>query len=211
LDFSVENLRSANNSTIYFFLDGKLKVKKGIFLKFLFNLTSIQKFEDPMNLFQIAPVISKCNAQNCSHGIDLKRKLTMLTQYAMELQLVQTFADRTATSLTAQVNVIIKKPARSLDYFPKFSKLAYEFIINEDIKPNTLARNVSILVQSDYQTDFSSGFSLELLNSDNTPASGEPFELVPNYGVGFLVASLKVKSALDYEKGNRRYDFVVST
>jgi hypothetical protein len=167
------------------------------------------KLKDPMSLFEISNIYSQCGIKNCSQSIVLKKKLTMLTQYSMEIQFVQQFKDGSELALTTLIDVIIKKPARSLDYFPRFSKSAYEFIIDEDIKPNTIARNVSILVQNEYQTDFSSGFTLELLNCDLTPVNSDTFELVPNYGVGILVASMKVKSVLDYEKGNRKYDFVV--
>jgi hypothetical protein len=177
------------------------------------NYKSLKKFsiQDPMNLFEISSIFSQCDSKNCSQSIVLKKKLTMLTQFSMEIQFIQQFKDGSEIALTALIDVIIKKPTRSLDYFPKFSKSAYEFIIDEDIKPNTIARNVSILVQNEYQTDFSSGFGLELLNIDLTPANTDTFELVPNYGVGFLVASLKVKCVLDYEKGNRKYDFVIKS
>jgi hypothetical protein len=127
----------------------------------------------------------------------------------MELSFNQRFNnDPHEFSITALINVIIDKPRRSLDYFPKFSRQAYEFMIEENLELNSIARNVSILVQSEYMTDFSSGFTLELLNKDFSLAN-DVFELVPKYGIGYLIASIKVKSVLDYEKGIRKYDFVV--
>ena len=58
---------------------------------------------------------------------------------------------------------------------------------------------------------YDSGFSLDLLNQDLTFAD-DIFEIVPNYGEGLVVSTLKLKekAQLDYEKGKRRYDFVVN-
>ena len=161
-----------------------------------------------MNFFQISSQPTKCETTSCVQQIELRKKLTMLTAFSMEVKFIQ-LCNNNELSVSSRVNVIITKPTRSLDYFPRFSKSAYEFIIDESIPPNTIARNVSILVQNEYQTDFSKGFGLELLNQDLTPANSEMFELVSNYGVGYLVVSIRVKSILDYESGKRRYDFIV--
>lgn len=138
----------------------------------------------------------------------------MLTQYAIDVRFVQKFDDSvfldSELAVAARIVVVVKKPTRSLDFFPKFTKSSYEFEVAESVPLNSIARNVTILIHNEYLTDFTDGFGVELLNRDLTPASTDIFELVPNYGVGFLLVTLKVKSPLDYEKGIRKFDYVVS-
>lgn len=89
--------------------------------------------------------------------------------------------------------------------------MPYEFSIVENLEPNTIAWNVSIFVEEiDKLPIYKLGFNLELLYR-NLSISNDIFELVPNYGIGRLVATVKLKSNkyLDYEKGQRKYELTI--
>jgi hypothetical protein len=116
----------------------------------------------------------------------------------------------TIQTANAQINVIIQRPLVSQSP-PSFLNLPYQFIVSENLKPNDLARNVSITVlETDKLSVYNSGFTLELLNSDFSYAN-DVFEIAPSYGIGLLVSTLRLKqnAILDYEKGKRIYDFIV--
>lgn len=94
---------------------------------------------------------------------------------------------------------------------PVFMNVPYGFFISENLKPGQLARNVSIVVKEVHDLSlYDSGFSLDLLNKDLTFAD-DVFEIVPNYGEGLVVSTLKLKDKahIDYEMGKRKYEFVV--
>ena len=105
----------------------------------------------------------------------------------------------------------IARPSRA-SLPPRFSHLTYQFGVSENLKPGSTARNVQIFVYEPEELSvYQSGFSLELLNKDFT-SSSNLFEIFPNYGVGTLVASIKLMpfASLDFESTIRRYDFIVS-
>jgi len=58
---------------------------------------------------------------------------------------------------------------------------------------------------------YSAGFSIELLSTDLETPDGV-FELVPKYGMGTLVASVRLsrRSSLNYEQGKRQFNYIVS-
>lgn len=113
---------------------------------------------------------------------------------------------------TATIQVVIERPLMATSP-PKFSQPSYQFGISEHLKPNSLARNVEITIyESDQLSVYSSGFFVELLNKDFTSIAGM-FEMVPKFGKGTLVASLKLATSalLDYESGKTEYNLIVRT
>lgn len=165
--------------------------------------------QDPNSLFEVAPMAAQCIENKCTQKIILKRRPKILDQYQMELTFMQMSNSASDTTISVPIEVIVTKPTRSSDYFPKFSQPAYRFDIEENFPINKIARHANILINNEYQTDFSEGFTIDLLNTNLSPAGSEVFELVPSFGIGSLISSLRVKSLLDYEKGPRRYEFVV--
>ncbi len=111
----------------------------------------------------------------------------------------------------ALINVVIKRQ-KSAESAPIFLNKSFIFSISESLMPNELARNVSIAVfEPEKLSAYSSGFFVDLLNPDLT-ISNDVFELTPNYGIGFLICSLKLKktASLDFENGKQKYDFIVT-
>ncbi len=111
----------------------------------------------------------------------------------------------------ALINVIIKRQQFAVSA-PAFLNKSFVFSISENLKPGEVARNVSISVfESDKLSAYTSGFYVDLLNPDLT-ISNDIFELIPNYGIGFLICSLRLKktASIDYENGKQKYDFIVN-
>jgi hypothetical protein len=110
----------------------------------------------------------------------------------------------------ALVNVVIKHQ-QFAESAPIFLNKSFVFSISESLKPGEIARNISItVIEPDKQSAYSSGFYVDLLNPDLS-LSNDVFELIPNYGIGFLVSSLRLKNTalLDFENGKQKYDFIV--
>ena len=110
----------------------------------------------------------------------------------------------------ATIYVVIKR-SKFQHFPPEFLHVPYEFSISENLKPNDLARNVTIVVKEPHNLSvYNSGFNLELLNADLSFAD-DVFEIVPNYGEGLVVSTLKLRAnaKLDYEHGRREYNLVV--
>ena len=140
----------------------------------------------------------------------LTTRQTQITSYKMLAHFSISSAKQSLTA-AASVYVVIKR-SKFQKSPPEFMHTPYRFYISENIKPGQLARNVTIVVKEVNDLSvYDSGFSLDLLNQDLTFAD-DIFEIVPNYGEGLVVSTLKLKenAQLDYERGKRRYDFVVN-
>ena len=118
-----------------------------------------------------------------------------------------------ATLITNSAIYVVIKRSKFQKSPPKFMNLPYSFFVSENLKPTEAARNVSLVVKELHDSSvYDSGFYLDLLNVDLTFAD-DTFEIVPNYGVGLVVSTLRLreKARLDYENGRKRYDLVVSS
>ena len=94
---------------------------------------------------------------------------------------------------------------------PKFLNTPYVFEISENLAPNAIVRSVKIIVSEDKNLSFSiAGYQLELLNSDFTTINNV-FDIVPNFGMGITMSTLKLKTNvnIDIENGQTRYDLIV--
>jgi hypothetical protein len=112
---------------------------------------------------------------------------------------------------TAVIQVIIQRPLVASSP-PKFSHSSYQFVLSESLEPGSLARDAVVTVyESDELSVYSSGFSIELLSTDLGTPDGV-FELVPRYGMGTLVASVRLSrlSSLNYEQGKGQFNYIVS-
>ncbi len=112
---------------------------------------------------------------------------------------------------SATIHVVIQRPLIAT-VAPKFSQSSYKFLISEKLEPGSLSRAATITVyESEELSVYSSGFSIELLSPD-LKASDGAFEILPTYGVGTLMASIKLSklNVLDYERGKTQFNYVVS-
>lgn len=112
---------------------------------------------------------------------------------------------------TATIQVIIQRPLIASSP-PKFSHSSYQFVLSESLEPGSLARNAAVTVyESDELSVYSAGFSIELLSTDLGTPDGV-FELVPKYGMGTLVASVRLSrlSSLNFEQGKGQFNYIVS-
>lgn len=113
----------------------------------------------------------------------------------------------------ASVQVVIERQLIARNA-PKFSSASYQYQISEDLQPGSIIRSTHVTVyESEELSVYSSGFDLELLNTDYTSADGM-FDVVPKYGEGTLVASLIYKNPnfLDFESniGKLKFEYIVS-
>lgn len=127
---------------------------------------------------------------------------------------------------------VVIRPSKQARHAPRFVNTPSEFFLfrqattsarrlSSDAMIMTGSRNASIFVAEDESASLlNSGFHLDLLNPDMTPLGsssdldGSPFEIVPNYGHGFLSSSLRVKTPIGGRRAppilaNQKYDLIV--
>lgn len=120
-------------------------------------------------------------------------------------------SDNNVQTITAPIFVVIRL-SKTIKLAPKFINTPSEFFIFKNLKQKDLSKNASIFVNEDETllSSYTSGFYLDLLNTDFSLANNELFEIVPNYGLGFLVSTLRVKNSLDQKRNLQdRYDLIV--
>lgn len=128
---------------------------------------------------------------------------------------------------------VVVRPSKQAKHAPRFVNTPSEFFLfrqatttsarrlSSDAMIMTGSRNASIFVAEDESASLlNSGFHLDLLNPDMTPLGSSPdlgdspFEIVPNYGHGFLSSSLRVKNSIVGRRAlpilaNQKYDLIV--
>jgi hypothetical protein len=114
------------------------------------------------------------------------------------------------TTLSAAIYVIVEASEKSVaQAAPKFMNTPETFFIGDHLRPNDLARNVSIFVnEDDALSSSNSGFVLELFYANMTRAD-DLFELMPSYGLGHSVSTLKLKKSLN-GGDSTKVDLIVS-
>ena len=159
----------------------------------------------------MAPGPPFCEPTSCSQQLQLiKSPIQSITYYSFNVVFVIETLSRKIMSTSAQINVVVERPKMAISA-PIFINTPYAFLISENLKGGSVARNVTITVyEPEKLSIYTSGFFLVLLNPDMTVCT-DTFELVPNYGEGLLMATLKLKPnmVLDYEKGQTRFDYIV--
>lgn len=152
-----------------------------------------------------------CEITTCRQTIELISAPQKLIQYQMLLYLVNEKADGHFRSIKAPIYVIVEPSTRIAKQAPEFLNTPSEFFISKGLKANQLITNVSIFVNQDENLSVSnSGFYLELLRKDLFTKADELFELVPYYGTGSLITTLRLKQNLAQVFANSKFDFVVS-
>lgn len=110
-------------------------------------------------------------------------------------------------SISAPIYVVIR-PSKEIREAPKFVNTPSEFFLIKNLNQIDLSRNASVFVNEDDAASlFNSGFHLDLLNPDMTPLSDDLFEVVPNYGLGFLPSTIRIKN--QQRAVHQKYDLIV--
>lgn len=143
------------------------------------------------------------------------------------------------SSLTAPIHVVIR-PSKQVKQAPRFVNTPSELFLFRSTRTSggsgqnggeegrrrdqvvISRRNASVFVVEDESASLlNSGFHLDILNPDMTPmdAAGSdesPFEIVPNYGHGFLPSILRIKTNFARRTlssgallSNQKYDLIV--
>ena len=163
-------------------------------------------------MFAMAPGTPTCDITSCSQSLQLTASpIKSISYYSFSVVFVMETLSRKIMSTTAQINVVVERPKMALSA-PIFINTPYAFLISENLKGGSVARNVTITVyEPEKLSIYTSGFFLVLLNPDMTVCT-DTFELVPSYGEGLLMVTLRLKSnvVLDYEKGQTRFDYIVT-
>ncbi|CAF0789975.1 unnamed protein product [Brachionus calyciflorus] len=150
-----------------------------------------------------------CSVNMCAMKIRLKNRVNMRTSYSMKINFIQQFVNN-QYSTSAEIKIVFEG-SNFVRSAPSFLFPSYHYYIYENIEPNAPIRNASLTIfEPEALSPFISGFDLEIQSSDSN--SPDPiFDITPNYGMGFLIACLKLRPnvLLDYDKGPRRYDILV--
>lgn len=145
--------------------------------------------------------------RSCRQTIHLKSRPSRPNQYVMTIEFTSHGPEQVVTS--AFIYVVIR-PSRHVKQAPRFVNTPSEFFLFKNSASQQ--RNASVFVsEADGMSLNSAGFHLDLLAPDMTPLSpASLFEVVPNYGLGFLPSMLRVKdNSSTIATNNQKYDLIV--
>lgn len=130
-------------------------------------------------------------------------------QYIMTIEFQLDDSIEKIPPISAPIYVVIR-PRKEPKEPPKFVNTPTEFFLFRTIQhANDLTRNATFYVSEDVVTSlFNAGFYVDILNSDMSPLVDDLFEVVPNYGLGFMASALRVKNS-NLLANNHKYDLIV--
>lgn len=162
---------------------------------------------DPKNFFKLSNFW--CSHDICYQNIQTKNLFPLRTIYKLNITFFQQIQNH-LYSTKAEINVIFDYP-QTAQKPPAFLYQDNTFFVYENIAPNTAIRNASLTVYEDEPLSLdNSGFYLEVLDKEkNIPDS--MFDIVPNFGMGYLVSCFKLKpnKYLDHESGPTKFNLRV--
>ena len=160
---------------------------------------------DPKKYLNIVPELIQCQNSYCVQKINYISRCKEATTYSTKIVFRHQYLDNKVLTASADLLVVCKQPTHG-ENAPKFSETQYQFEIEESLEINSIARNVLIEVDDDSNelSLYRAGFNLELLNTNDLSPVNQ-FEIVPNYGQGLLISSLRLKQKIDFNNGIMAY------
>ena len=146
----------------------------------------------------------KCRNTGCSQFIQISKPLVYATEYSLEIIYVSF-----NVAITLKLFLVITQSA--IQRAPAFSNQFYGIVVPENLTPGSVVKNTNIAVfETEYQTFYSSGFKLQLLNNDFITESntfGLAFSYAKNKAnvIIRLLATANLKFA-----GHSQYNLIVS-
>lgn len=163
-----------------------------------------------MSLFKANRDSLKCFNSSCIQTIRYTRQYLEATAYTMNIMFTQELLNKKILTAKTNIQVVCRRRQTLIDA-PKFLNDSYSFELDENHVPGSMLRQVNIQVdQSHVELPASqTGFTLELLNAKDSSPAKDLFEIVPNYGEGLLVASLKLKKKTNPRRNNGTLEYIV--
>jgi len=152
----------------------------------------------------------KCQNSSCIQTIRYVTQYTVATAYSMNILFTQELLNKKIRTAKTSVQVVCKRH-QVIQIAPQFSNNSYEYELDDSVQPGSVLRHVRIQVNQSH-VDLpvnQTGFTLELLNSKDSSPANDLFEIVPSYGEGLLVSSLKLKQRPDLKRNRGTLDFIV--